>query len=364
MLDICHLGGSRKADKTVYWELKRKMSIWIVHVEESPELMEVLELLFTPEEAEILSSDAFTAPFQDYRTVDEIAYSSGKSREKVEQTIESLQQKKLIFKCRDDITGESLYSLLPLERGTILYLGKMQEQEKRERILPLVQKICGREKSKESNITEYPWGRIIPIEKSMVVVNQILPFEEVNVLIKTARSIAVVPCSCRTQNPCGHPVEVCMGFNDGADYVVRAGFGRYLDIEEALQLLEKTEKAGLVHTTINTPRGITFMCNCCVCACPILRRLKDTKNPRVLTSSGLIPKIDNHKCILCGKCIEICPLDALCYPANDDPEVIYLKEKRCVGCGLCSHHCPVEAIEMIKEHRFPELTFEEVRITV
>jgi len=339
---------------SVYDKLRQKMSIWIVHIEKNPELMEILELLFTPEEAELLASDAFSAPFQDYRTAEEIAGCTGKTQEDVEKIIEGLEQKKLIFKCIDD-KGETRYSLLALEYGSIAYLTLVQEPEIREKILPLFQKICTGEIAMGSGVTKYPWGRVVPVGKSMVVVNEILPFEEVEKLMKNARSIAVVLCFCRSQNPCSHPVETCMGFNEGADYMVKGGFGRYLNHDEALHLLEEVEEAGLVHTAVRTKRGITFMCNCCTCACPILRRLTDMENPREFTFSGLIPQIDENGCTLCGTrpelcraCVDICPFDALFfYPDSDNPEKIGFKENRCVGCGLCAHHCPHNAITMV-----------------
>lgn len=338
--------GYELEDMSVYEKLRQRMSIWIVEIEKTPELMEILKLLFTPEEAELLSSDAFSAPFQDYRTAEEIAYYTGKTKEEVEKIIERLEQKRLIFKCVDN--GETRYALLALEYGSIAYLALVQEPDVREKILPLFQNICTGEIAMGSGVTKYPWGRVVPVGKSMVVVNEILPFEKAEELMYNARSIAVVLCFCRSQTPCDHPVETCLGFNEGADFMVKGGFGRYLSREEALHLLETTEEAGLVHTAVLTKRGVTFMCNCCTCACPILRRLTEMETPQEFTFSGLIPERDRNTCELCGKCIEICPFDAhFFYPDSDNPEVIRLKEKRCVGCGLCAYHCPSNAITMV-----------------
>jgi electron transport complex protein RnfB len=309
--------------------------------------MEILRIMFTPEEAELLS-DAFSAPFQEFKTVEEIAQCTEKTEEEVKHIIKTLKQESLIFSCIDDKTGEPRYSLLPLEYGSLSYLAITREPEKRDAILPLFQKICTGEIAMGSGVTEYPWGRVIPVEESVVVVNKILPYKEVKDLMNTARTIAVVPCFCRTQNPCTHPVETCMGFNEGADYMVEGGFGRYLTRDEALDLLETVEDAGLVHTAVYTQKGITFMCNCCICACPILRRLKDSENPRALTSSGEIPQINPDMCTVCGTCVEICPLDAHYYhPDNENPEMIGLKENQCVGCGLCVRHCPNNAITLV-----------------
>ncbi|MGD2248628.1 MAG: 4Fe-4S binding protein [Candidatus Methanofastidiosia archaeon] len=335
------------SDNSPYEKLRKKMSIWIVHIEKSPELMEILRIMFTTEEAELLS-EAFSAPFQEFKTVEEIAQCTEKSEEKVRNIIKNLKKESLIFSCIDEKTEELRYSLLPLEYGSLSYLAITREPEKRDVILPLFQKICTGEIAMGSGVTEYPWGRIIPVGESVVVVNKILPYKEVKDVINTARTIAVVPCFCRTQNPCTHPVETCMGFNEGADYMVEGGFGRYLNHDEALDLLDTVEDAGLVHTAVYTQKGITFMCNCCICACPILRRLKDSENPRALTSSGEIPQINQDVCTVCGTCIEICPLDAHCYyPDEENPEIIGLKENQCVGCGLCMSHCSNNAITMV-----------------
>ncbi|MBU7018022.1 MAG: 4Fe-4S dicluster domain-containing protein [Theionarchaea archaeon] len=336
------------SDMDIYEKLRQKMSIWIVHVEKTPELMEILKLLFTPEEAEFLTSDVFTAPFQDYRTADEIAQCTGKTREEVEKIIDSLEEKRLIFKYIDEQADEVLYSLLPLEYGSIAYISLVQKPEKRDKLLSLFQKISTGEITMGSGVTEYPWGRIIPVEESVIVVNQILPFAKVEEIMMNARSIAVVYCFCRSQNPCGHPLETCTGFNEGADFMVSGGFGRYINLEEALNLLKETEEAGLVHTAVYSRRGIIYMCNCCTCACPILRRLRDSENPRELSSSGFIPEINREKCVLCGKCIEICPLGArFLYSDNENPERVDVNARQCVGCGQCASHCSEGATVLV-----------------
>lgn len=346
------MGRRTEQDNHVYEKLRQKMSIWIAYIEKSPELMGILKLLFTPEEAEFLSSDAFSAPFRDYKTVEEIARSIGKTIEDVKKIIKGIEQKQLIFKQIDD--GKVYYSLLPLQYGTLAFLALVQEPEIREEIITLFQKICTEEVTMGSGVTEYPWGRIVPVGEPMVIVNEILPYQQVETLMKNADSIAVVPCFCRTQHPCGHPVETCTGFNEGAEYMVKGGFGRYLSLEEALALLEKTEEAGLVHTAVKSKRGIIFMCNCCTCACPILRRLKDTENPRALTFSGKSPQVDRNVCELCGTCIETCPFDAWFFQNGDSPKMVGHKENRCVGCGLCAHHCPQKAIIMVPVEGYSE----------
>lgn len=45
-----------------------------------------------------------------------------------------------------------------------------------------------------------------------------------------------------------------MTFDYAAEFMAERGYGRYLSVEEALKVLEESEKAGLVHSTVNTQR--------------------------------------------------------------------------------------------------------------
>lgn len=46
-------------------------------------------------------------------------------------------------------------------------------------------------------------------------------------------------------------------------------------------------------------------------------------------------------CIRCGKCIEVCPQNAL---STDNP--FFVDRERCVQCGECTKVCPTQALEM------------------
>jgi len=54
-----------------------------------------------------------------------------------------------------------------------------------------------------------------------------------------------------------------------------------------------------------------------------------------------IPKINQEKCVKCGKCSEVCQFNALAFIKD---KVIKFPEL-CHGCGSCSLACPVNAIE-------------------
>jgi len=57
-----------------------------------------------------------------------------------------------------------------------------------------------------------------------------------------------------------------------------------------------------------------------------------------------IPEINVDKCILCGKCIEVCEYKALAKL----PTTILIFKELCHGCGACSYLCPEKAISEIQ----------------
>jgi ferredoxin len=48
-----------------------------------------------------------------------------------------------------------------------------------------------------------------------------------------------------------------------------------------------------------------------------------------------------HKCINCGQCFSICPVEAITY---DEDCSITLNQEDCIGCLQCVDSCPLEAI--------------------
>ena len=347
--------------------LRQKMSMWPIRTPRSPELMEILKMLYTSEEAEFLAQ-TFSFPYQDVKSSAHIAQESGKSRAEVEELLDTLAEKGLVFRFPHWKTGETLYSLLPIVPGLFeFYFSGSTDSEKRKKIASLFEKAYKDGLAMEAGASTYPWGRVIPVEKAIDVTQEILPFEKVSEYIKTSHTIAVIPCACRTKHPCRHPVESCLVFDSSADFMVERGIGRYVTREETLELLEKMEKEGLVHTTINSQRRPQFICNCCTCSCMILRGLTEMHNPRAFAKSNYLPQKDDDACILCRTCIEICPFDCYFYhwPHDDEPEKIGFLEERCVGCGLCSYHCPVDAITLVKvRHDVPESGPREAMIRV
>lgn len=188
--------------------------------------------------------------------------------------------------------------------------------------------------------------RVIPINEKIEAKNRVLAFEDAAAMLRNARVIAVTPCPCRKlMKRCDAPLETCIQLDRGADYAIKRGTGRKIDYEEALQVLKRSEEAGLVHATENTAGRSNAICNCCGCCCEMLRFFGDEKTRGVLAPSRFQARVDEDLCTSCGLCGEICPVDAI---APGDDSIATVRAGACIGCGLCASVCPTEAVSLIE----------------
>ena len=153
---------------------------------------------------------------------------------------------------------------------------------------------------------------------------------------------------------CGHPLEVCLKFDEMAEYLIRVGLGKEVSKEEALDIIKKSEEAGLVHFVDNAREGVKHNCNCCGCACWNLGAIKRRLVPRdIIIATYFIRKTAHEKCTGCGECIEICPVDAVRVENN----VSIVDEDWCVGCGVCILKCANSAITLVRRTDSPAKGF-------
>jgi NADPH-dependent glutamate synthase beta subunit-like oxidoreductase/NAD-dependent dihydropyrimidine dehydrogenase PreA subunit len=66
-----------------------------------------------------------------------------------------------------------------------------------------------------------------------------------------------------------------------------------------------------------------------------------------LKDHELSPRVDPERCRGCGRCVDICPFDAIHLRANDrETYTAEVLRYNCVGCGGCVGRCPVTALDM------------------
>jgi len=154
----------------------------------------------------------------------------------------------------------------------------------------------------------------------------------------------------KTAPECERTVENCLVFGIPAKFVVDEGIGKYITVEETLNILKQAEKEGLVHLTQNTIDRQGFICNCCTCCCGILSTAVKYNYWNIFQKSDYLPVIDEEKCKKCKKCVDICQFYALSYKSGESKaeDKILVREDVCIGCGICASNCPQEAINLKK----------------
>lgn len=314
-----------------------------------PELVELIEELFTPEEVEVASKlPGGTLP------VEVLAEKMSMDKEKLHSILESMADKGTVLAREKD--GELIYRLLPIMPGMFEFQFMRGTDTDRDRRLarlfkvyidiatPLVTKAVTAVKG----LT--PFSRIIPVEKTITAGQKVYTFDQLSKYIESSDAIAVGHCYCRHQAyllgeaPCDAPRESCMNFGPGARYTSERGITRMITKEEAFEILSACEEKGLVHLSSNTSAFLEYLCNCCGCHCDLLKKIRDTGSHVWAATSGYLASVDTDACTGCGTCEERCQLNAV---SLDEADLAVVDEARCIGCGACANLCPVEAISMV-----------------
>jgi ferredoxin len=60
-------------------------------------------------------------------------------------------------------------------------------------------------------------------------------------------------------------------------------------------------------------------------------------------------EVDAEKCVSCGACVALCPVEAI--TIDEEASILFNKEK-CVGstCSVCVDACPARAIKSVKQN--------------
>jgi len=194
-----------------------------------------------------------------------------------------------------------------------------------------------------------PQLRTIPVSRSINVQNEVMPYEMAGEFARTKTSIAVSNCICRQGmrllgKGCDKPEESCFTLGVAADYVAHSGRGRKISSEEALEMFQRADEAGLVLQPDNA-KDPFFMCTCCGCCCGILHALKRDPKPASIVTSPFFARLDSSTCKGCGLCTKRCQMDAI--RLSDKKSV--LDTDRCIGCGLCVSTCPTHSLSLVRK---------------
>ena len=194
-------------------------------------------------------------------------------------------------------------------------------------------------------------GKVVPLNTNLDIETKFLPSQEILALLSRSKVTGISNCYCRetqrkhsdTQN-CDHPIKTC----------IHIGFGKSLreipyksenlvkvSKDEINQLLEESDRRGLVHQIIYFPNPLFYyvVCNCCPCCCVIMNKFLKTGSPQMI-KSDFIAFTNMNKCSNCGICEQSCNFGARKLVNNN---LSFFKDY-CFGCSLCVSECPEKAI--------------------
>jgi Na+-translocating ferredoxin:NAD+ oxidoreductase subunit B len=194
-----------------------------------------------------------------------------------------------------------------------------------------------------------PQLRTVPVGKSIDAGLEVLPYEKAEEIVRRQTKFLVAPCICRREHHikgagCDKLMEACLVFGWGAEYYARNGLGRFITLEETLEIIKKAEAEGLVLQPSNT-QEIVNICCCCGDCCQMLLHLKRSPKPALAVSSPFTAAYDPDLCVGCEACTDRCQMEAL---AMADGRTV-LNADRCIGCGLCVGSCPSGALTLARK---------------
>ncbi len=185
---------------------------------------------------------------------------------------------------------------------------------------------------------------------------EVLEYERASEVIRTARHRAVGVCYCRHKmmhvgRACDAPRDICLTFNTVADSLARHGIARRVDAKEATDLLQQAYERDLVQFGENARRRVSFICNCCGCCCEALLGIKRFGSVFPI-HTNFLPRVDEASCSGCGKCVDLCPIEAMSLVSANDPQRSKKRKARlaqeiCLGCGICVRSCPSRSIALV-----------------
>ena len=210
--------------------------------------------------------------------------------------------------------------------------------------------------------------------------SEFLPTDILKEVIKKCDDIVIMnDCLCRTSSNCkDYPQDIGCIFLGPTSKKIPRNICHEATVEEALEHVDKADKAGLSHLigrnkidsiwmnvrpreglltichccpcccllwmNVRPREGLLTICHCCPCCClwKVLPNLDSEISDKVSKLEGVKVTVDTDSCNLCRKCLkEVCMSDAISLKDNK----IAIDEDKCRGCGLCAKDCPAGTMQ-------------------
>jgi NAD-dependent dihydropyrimidine dehydrogenase PreA subunit len=314
----------------------------------TPELLEILQIQYTPEEAQLAVQVGFSGG-----KLQELTERTGIEKETLKKMLTTMADKGTIW--IDPASEDPNYRALLVEGPGIVetavwgdkfpWSGELKKRWNKYKYVFVREGIS-------------PTGPVVPVWAAAAALPpDAQPSENVNEVIKQLGYWSVSNCPCRSfprfdesDTHCDHLVETCMNLGDIGRWAVEHGHGRELTYEQAVDLLGKCEEDGLVH--MGALPGFGILCNCCNHACLNILGLK-IGLPHAMAPGPFVAVSNEDVCTACETCADRCPVDAV-----KVDEVSVVDGDTCIGCGVCVVGCTTESMRL---ERRPEADKNPIR---
>ena len=329
--------------REIYRRLRDKLAVAPSGVPDGDKFLEILEILFTPEEAEL----ALIVPFGP-ASLSNIVKSSRIEESKAKKLLTNMASKGLVYKF--NLRGETMFLLFGFETLYNYPFKYKSSDLDKTRLVSLWREYFKKGWDNMPGAHMIP-GRVLPVEEEIDTKSGALPHDLVYKYIDEAKYLSVGDCACRSiVQACDSPLETCIGVGYAAKFLVEQGLSRPIEKEEAKRIVKEAHDAGLVSIPNNAKDAIGIICHCCPCCCGQLGVATRLGRYELRPVGSFIAVVDKDLCSACGSCVDVCPMKAISLE-----EIAYADPEKCIGCGLCISSCPEGALSLVKRSPLPEV---------
>lgn len=343
---------SHLVGKDAYKSLEERLNKFPQGAPPSETLYKILSMMFTEKEAELVAQ----LPIKAFNIKTAALIWKVKESE-AEKILDTLASKALILDLECDKDNEKKYLMAPPMAGffefALMRTGGHLDQKVLSQLFHQYLNVEDDFMKELFFGSETKMGRAFVQERVLNNDNSIdiLDYERASHIIKSAKHIGVSSCYCRHKahhlgDDCYAPMETCLSFDTTAYTLTKHNYARKIDSHEALDILNMCYDYNLVQCGENVQKQPDFMCNCCKCHCEAFTSAKKFGLLVPVNTTSYIPYVDTHKCIGCGKCTNICPMEAISVTTTGKDKYAQVDDKLCLGCGVCVKNCPKDAIKL------------------
>lgn len=345
---------SHHTSREGYTQLIDRLNRFPLGAPPSKTLYQILSLLFTPKEAELVS----LLPIKPF-SVEVAAQNWKMTTVQAQNILDSLCSKALLMDIEMD--GKSTYALPPPMAGffefSLMRTGGHVDQK-------LISELFHQYLNVEEDFIkalfrgETKPGRTFVNENALSSSNalHVLDYERASEVIQTSAYMGVGMCYCRHKKQhlgeaCDAPMDICMTFGTTAHSLSKHGYSRLIDKNEGMDLLQIAREHNLVQFGENAQNDVSFICNCCGCCCEALTSARRFAFLNPVETTNFLPVVDELMCNGCTKCTQACSVEAITMVSANDPQKpkklkATVDEERCLGCGVCVTTCKSNALSL------------------